>query len=213
MLLVLVVAIPLATIVMLGVVGVTALGSSDWRTFHTDSLQMLPGLQPGDHYLVDPYAYSDDQEPRRGDIVKFTVLEGASAGQHFATRVVGLPGEEVAMRRGVPVIDGQPAVQEPMGNVTYGSIKATRLREQFSNGTFYEIVRQGRGRQGDDGGPFTVPADSYFVLGDNRDDAVDSRYSPEGRWTFIPGIVLTGQAKYVYWSGFGHLDRIGMALK
>jgi signal peptidase I len=117
------------------------------------------------------------------------------------------------MRRGVPVIDGRPAVQESEGDVTYGSIKAARLREHFSDGTSYEIMKRGRVRQGDDGGPFTVPADSYFVLGDNRDDAVDSRHSPEGRWIFIPGAVLTGQAKYIYWSGFDRLDRIGLALK
>jgi signal peptidase I len=211
--LVLIAAIPLGITFMLGVAGVMALGSSGWRTIHMTSTQMFPSLRRGDRYLVNPYAYEGRQQPKRGDIIIFAILRGPSAGQQFAIRVVGLPGEEVAMRSGVPVIDGRSAVQEPAGDMTYGSITAARLRERLPDGTSYEIVKRGGVRQGDDGGPSVVPADSYFVLGDNRDDAVDSRYSREGSWTFIPRSALTGQAKYVYWSGFERLDRIGLALK
>lgn len=211
--LVLMVAIPVATILVVAVLGVMALGNSGWRTYHAGSIQMLPNLAPGDRYLVDPRAYDEDRQPSRGDIVIVVVPQGASAGMQLAIRVVGLPGEEVAMRRGIPIIDGESAVQEPLGDATYGSIKGTRLREHFPDGTSYDIMRQGRAREGDDGGPFIVPPDSYFVLGDNRDDAIDSRHPTARRWSFIPGVVLAGQAKYIYWPAFDRLGRIGMALK
>jgi len=60
-----------------------------------------------------------------------------------------------------------------------------------------------------------VPAEAYFVLGDNRDDSIDSRgqAAPSGTWWFVPTTDIIGRANYIYWSGFERIGRMGTALK
>lgn len=64
-----------------------------------------------------------------------------------------------------------------------------------------------------DGGPYEVPPGAFFVLGDNRDDSLDSRAWNRGRGWSVPLSDIIGQAKYIYWSGFERFGRIGMAVK
>jgi signal peptidase I len=213
--LVLIVAIPIAAAVVLGGL---ALQLAGWRPFNMASASMLPGLLVTDRFFVDRQAYADDRRPKRGDVAVFILPASAGplatgTGGHveFVKRIVGLPGEQIAMRKGVPVINGQPASQEKVGELVFGPqrSKATRLHERFVDGTAFEVLKYTLGGALDEGGPITVPAGSYFVLGDNRDDSLDSRSG----WWSVPAENLIGRANYIYWSGFDRLDRIGTALK
>ena len=221
--LVLGVAIPLVSFVVLAGV---ALQIAGWRPYNLPAGSMQPTMFVGDRFFVDREAYAGGRPPRRGDIVVFRLPESAGdlarmygPGSPLVKRVIGLPGERIEMHLGVPSINTQPSVQERVGDVAYGEPAAgrtaSRLRERYADGTTFEVLKYARPGVSDEGGPFTVPDGSYFVLGDNRDDSLDSRHghSRGAAWWYVPADHLIGRANYIYWSGFDRLDRIGLALK
>jgi len=98
----------------------------------------------------------------------------------FIKRVIGLPGETIELKNKKVHVNGQP-IEEPYVHFLtppsndYQEVTAYDLRERF--------------------GPVTVPADQYFVMGDNRDNSQDSRY-----WGFLPRHYVKGKALVIYWS-------------
>jgi signal peptidase I len=192
-----------------------------WTTFKQASGSMRPGMLLGDYFFVDARAYKEARRPDYGDVVAVVVprrlagLPGAGPDTTYVTRVVGLPGDQVAIAAGVVSVNGRPLPQEPLGEL-FGSRpgklaeKGMKLRERAPNGVTYEILRYaGPG----EGGSYAVPQGHYFVLGDNRDDSLDSRFWVQtGRW-YLPLANVTGRANYIYWSGVDRLGRIGTALK
>ena len=176
---------------------------ADWNPIPSGS--MRPTILEGDVVLVNRLAYNvkvpltdvvlaRTADPRRGDVVTFS---SPLDGTRLIKRVVGLPGDTVAMRNGVLVVNGQPAtyadaqtVLEPVDGGTL--LQATRLDETLL-GTPTHRVQQLHGVAARrDFTPVQVPADSYLVLGDNRDNSADSRYIG-----FIPRHLLIGQAHRV----------------
>ena len=125
----------------LGIPGASC--SDDTVEIYVPSGAMAPTLQVGDHILVDVHAY-DDQAPARGDIVFFPLGPG-----HAVKRVVGLPGEEIDIRKGIPHVDGEP-LEEPY-------LDGNQDRQSFPP----ERVREGH----------------LFVLGDDRLNSNDSRHA------------------------------------
>ncbi len=124
------------------------------------------------------YWFSD---PQRGDIVVFKYPDDPS--QTFVKRVIGLPGETVEVIDGVTYIDG------------------VELDEPYINPNYYIT----RNMDSEDYGPYTVPENSYFVMGDNRGNSKDARY-----WTntYVRKKAILGKAMFVYWpfSEFGKLE-------
>ena len=110
--------------------------------------------------------------PKQGDIIIFKYPDDPS--QIFVKRVIGLPGDKVEIIGGVTYVNGEPLQED--------YLKETPLVKDF--------------------GPYDVPEDCYFVLGDNRNNSRDSRY-----WTntFVPRNSILGKAVLVYWpfSEFG----------
>ncbi len=139
--------------------------------FEIPSKSMLPTLQVGDRVFVNK---SSGYSPQRGEIVVFRVPQAARIlqteadkkdEQFFIKRVIGQPGQVVRIADGVVYIDNQP------------------LQESYiTEPPAY------------DWGPMMVPAESYFVMGDNRNKSFDSHV-----WGFLPGYYLVGQAYKVFW--------------
>jgi len=132
--------------------------------FTIASTSMAPEIDPRDRLLVNRLAYRF-ADPERGDVV---AIEGSSASSDrpLVKRVVGLPGEVVRATRGELLVDGRPVDERwlPPGTET----------SSF--------------------GPVTVPEDSVFLLGDNRDESSDSRvFGP------VPLDALVGRVEFVYW--------------
>jgi signal peptidase I len=145
----------------------------------TGSMRMT--LIEGDLILVNKFIYGAKvpftrwrlpvfKSPKRGDVVVFIFPEDKS--KDYIKRLVGLPGDVVEIKGGSIYINDQPA-GEPI---------------------FNQIYYYNRGQFGLAGEKLVVPADSYFVLGDNSASSKDSRY-----WGFVPKDNLLGQAMIVYW--------------
>src|SRR6185369_2429736 len=155
------------------------------QAFKIPSGSMEDTLLIGDHLLVTKFLYGTKipftdkkifkiRDPQRGDVVVFEYPEDPS--KDFIKRVVGLPGDVVEGREKKVFVNGKP-FENPHEIHKEREIipKAQNPRDTF--------------------GPITVPADSYFVMGDNRDRSYDSRF-----WGFVKSSKIKGKAFIKYWS-------------
>lgn len=117
-------------------------------------------------------------------------------GYSQVKRIIGLPGEVIKMIDGVPQINGVPVAQVDAG--TYRSsvlqIEAAQQRETLPNGRSYLILSLQTDAMGDNTEEFLVPPDSYFVLGDHRDNSLDSRFT----LGFVPLGNIIGRADSIF---------------
>ena len=211
-----VLALPVAAIV--GLSGIVTYGLG-WSPYSTPGISMQPTFIVGDYFFIDRRAYRASL-PKRGEIIAFyapPALDfGASRtdgrGPEFVKRVIGLPGDHIEMTPAGPVINGVPAVQTRLGEYGGRSAPTRRpflLQVRLPDGLTYEILKYSPNAPLDKGS-YVVPAGMHFVLGDNRDDSIDSR-SQLGRqvgW-YVPMTEVIGRAAHIYWSGIDHLERIG----
>jgi signal peptidase I len=131
---------------------------------------MFPGLPAGSHVFAVKRPYSDASSVKRGDIVVF-VREENGHRYNYIWRVVALPGERVEASGASLTVNGQ-AVQRQRLREAGGN---TVFREQIGE-VSYEVAFDDSPRHTPPDVSITVPADQFFVMGDNRNDARDSRY-------------------------------------
>ena len=157
------------------------------QAFKIPTGSMEPNLLVGDHLLVNKFVFAPAasgiermilpmRDIRRGDVVVFKFPEEPE--RDFIKRVIGLPGDTIEVRNRQVTINGSP-IQESYAHYLFpvGDDEA---------GGFDVRARYG---------PVTVPADHYFMMGDNRDNSQDSRY-----WGFLPAHYVKGRALMIYWS-------------
>ena len=130
---------------------------------------MVPTLQVGDHIIVDKWAFKD-KSPERGDLVVFRFPKNRDLD--FIKRSVAIEGDLIEIRNKVLYINGDD-VDEPYTVFIDDNILPTR----------------------DNFGPFPVPEGQIFTLGDNRDNANDSRF-----WGPVDVDDVIGKARIIYWS-------------
>jgi signal peptidase I len=176
------------------------------QAFKIPSGSMIPTLQIGDHILVSKLSYGlqwpgdcafkvsfppvtcyashqvvSFGQPQRGDVIVFRYPEDED--KDFIKRIVGLPGDQIEIRNKAVLVNGVPLDDRAYTQrVDPGVIEGTiNPRDNF--------------------GPMTVPRDSYFVMGDNRDQSLDSRF-----WGYVRAEKIKGKAFRIYWSwsGQGH---------
>jgi signal peptidase I len=173
------------------------------QAFKIPSGSMKQTLQIGDHILVNKFIYGVRipylhksiiplKKPQRGDIIVFKYP--VDPHKDFIKRVIGIPGDEIEIR------NKKLYVNQKQVNHDYGVYTDSR--------TLSASVRPR-----DNFGPVTVPKQSLFVMGDNRDESFDSRF-----WGFVDYKALNGKAFIIYWSwdkeNFGvRWDRLGRILK
>jgi signal peptidase I len=160
-------------------------------------------------------------EPERGDVV---VFRHPVNGADFIKRVVGLPGDRIQFIDGVMNINGTPAPQRENGlfeevyerqgaignlplckNMAVGigaTCEKDKLVETLPEGREHSILNA-RPSTLDDTSVYTVPADHYFFVGDNRDNSTDSRVLPPNGVGFVPFENLIGRADRVMFSSAG----------
>ena len=197
--------------------------------FQIPSGSMKPTLEVGDFILVNKFAYGirlpvldtkviEVGDPQRGDVMVFRYPPQPSLD--YIKRVVGVPGDEVAYLNKQLSINGQPVPrsQEPeffdsdvmryakqfgesLGGRNYKTLN-DEDRPAFVSGTT-EFAYKDNCRYSVEGVVCKVPDGHYFMMGDNRDNSLDSRY-----WGFVPEANIVGKAFFV-WMNFGDLGRIG----
>jgi signal peptidase I len=173
------------------------------QAFQIPSESMENTLLIGDYLLVDKVHYGHGgvwgeilpyAPIRRGDIIVFRYP--VHPQQHFVKRVIGLPGEQVRMVQGRVLVNGVP-LQENYAIHTRPVFDHFRddfpLTDIPSYNTDPRWWQQLHGLVHD--GQLTVPPGAYFVLGDNRDESLDSRY-----WGLVPRRNIIGRPLVIYWS-------------
>lgn len=163
------------------------------------SSSMEPALLVGDHLLIDRLAYAGGgagppfRAVARGDVVAFR--DPLEPRRLLVKRVAGVAGDRLRLRGGRLWVDGRPVV-EPWARRASGFDEP--YRDEFPAGRplppLFEPARRML-REHVRGGELVVPAGSLFVLGDNRDVSLDSRY-----WGLVPRGAVVGRAVLVWWS-------------
>lgn len=169
------------------------------QAFKIPSGSMLQTLLIGDHILVNRFIYgtklpfSDKRilvikKPKRGDIVVFKYPEDPD--RDFIKRIIAVEGDVIEARNRVVLVNGI-RLNEPYIQHTDGSPKAGDIEPR------------------DNFGPYLIPKNKYFVMGDNRDQSYDSRY-----WGYVDMKDIKGKAFIIYWSWdntkkFPRIERIG----
>ena len=163
------------------------------RVFAIASTAMAPTMILGDYAVMAP-AYAAGEAPERGDVVAFRDPRDPATVQMF--RVIGLPGDTVRLVDGIVEINGLPVTQELIGDTMidfgYETIAARAWRETLPNGAGYDTLDTEADGFLDNTPDFVVPPGHYFVLGDNRDNANDSR-GVYGGMGFVPAANLLGR--------------------
>ncbi|MES2954364.1 MAG: signal peptidase I [Pseudomonadota bacterium] len=211
------------------IVVVFLLRSFLFEPFKIPSGSMIPTLLVGDLILVNKFHYGvrlpvintkilDNNSPQRGDVMVFRYPPKPSLD--YIKRVVALPGDEVAYLNKKLTVNGKPLPKVALAD--FFDEDALRYAKQFqesNGGKSYRLLNdmdrpafiagaddfpyRQNCRYSSEGVVCKVPEGQYFMMGDNRDNSLDSRY-----WGFVPEKNIVGKAFFV-WMNFGSLKRIG----
>ena len=216
-----------------------------FQPFTIPSASMEPNLLEGDYIIVTKFSYGYshhsipfsppifsgrifERAPQRGDIIVFKLPRDNRTD--YIKRLIGLPGDRVQVRQGVVYINDKPLPRTVEGQVDLDmgggmSQPATRYQETNPEGRQYVTYGFGTNNEVDNTGVYVVPEGQYFMMGDNRDNSLDSRFPEEIGVGFVPAENFVGRAQLILlswnpsasifkpwtwvtearWSRFGHV--------
>jgi len=179
---------------------------------------MEPNLYEGDYIIVSKYNYGWSRfstpinlpewmlhgrlfahQPHRGDIVVFKLPRQPTVD--YIKRLIGMPGDRIQVKQGLVYINGKPVIRKRMPDGTedmgYGTRTVERFQETLPNGVTYLTNSYGDDQDVDNTGVYVVPEGHYFMMGDNRDNSLDSRFPEEVGVGYVPFENLEGPAQIV----------------
>ena len=211
------------------IVAVFILRSFLFEPFKIPSGSMIPTLLVGDLILVNKFTYglrlpvlntklTDGTPPARGDVMVFRYPPKPSLD--YIKRVVGVPGDEVAYLNKKLTVNGRPVSKTAVPDFfEEDSMRYFKQFEELPGDKRHRVLNDDAGpafvqgvldfpskqncRYSVEGVTCRVPEGHYFMMGDNRDNSLDSRY-----WGFVPDRNIVGRA-FLVWMNFSNLKRIG----
>ncbi len=190
-----------------------------FQPFTIPSASMEPNLYEGDYIVVSKWSYGFSKHsipfspplfdgrimgsaPKRGDIVVFKLPRDNKTD--FIKRVIGLPGDRIQMIANKLYINDRPVqdvvVSEQEINDIFGPRPVTEVRETLPEGKSFMTQDFGPGNDLDDTPVYEVPAGHYFMMGDNRDNSIDSRVEQSSGVGMVPAENLVGKAQIILFS-------------
>lgn len=187
-----------------------------FQPFSIPSGSMRPTLLEGDYLFTSKFSYGYSRysvpfapplfegriwagNPERGDIAVFKLPSNTRID--YIKRVIGLPGDRIQMIAGELHINGVAVKREKQDSIT--NLDVTEVdrpvdvyRETLPNGVTYNTLDLTQNGIGDDTREFVVPEGHYFMMGDNRDNSVDSRFNVG----FVPAVNFVGKANIIFFS-------------
>jgi signal peptidase I len=200
-----------------------------YEPFKIPSSSMVPTLVIGDLILVNKFTYGvrlpiinkkiiDINDPQRGDVMVFKYPKDPSLD--YIKRVIGVPGDKIVYKNKRLTVNGKEVSYEPLPD--YLDEEHLSYSRQYREGLGevpHRILNDEKApayvqnpdpfpkrelcSYNTEGFSCTVPSGHYFMMGDNRDNSLDSRY-----WGFVPDENIVGKAFFV-WMNLGNLRRIG----
>ena len=190
-----------------------------FQPFTIPSASMEPNLYEGDYIIVSKWSYGISKHsipfspplfngrimgsaPKRGDIVVFKLPRDNKTD--FIKRVIGLPGDRIQMISNKLYINDKP-VQDVVVSTQevqdiFGSHPVIQARETLPNGKSFMTQDFGPGNDLDDTPVYEVPVGHYFMMGDNRDNSIDSRVEQSSGVGMVPAENLVGKAQIILFS-------------
>jgi signal peptidase I len=187
-----------------------------FQPFSIPSGSMRPTLLEGDYLFVTKWSYGYSRyslpfspdlfsgrifgsAPERGDVVVFKFPPNPSLD--YIKRVIGLPGDRVQMRDGELFINGTAVPRVKTGQIDNPDITEQNgpvdvYRETLPNGVSYDTLDLSPNTIGDNTREFIVPPGHFFMMGDNRDNSTDSRFTVG----YVPEENLVGKANIIFFS-------------
>jgi signal peptidase I len=211
----------LAKTVVVAVLIALSIRTFAYEPFNIPSGSMKPTLLVGDYLFVSKISYGYSRyslpfspplipgrvlytEPERGDVIVFKKPTDTSTD--FIKRLIGLPGDKIQVRRGILHINGVAVPRREVEDFkvfdSFGRERGIRqYAETLPNGVEH-LILEARGDNGgaDNTGVYQVPEGYYFMMGDNRDNSVDSRDPSVG---MVPRQNLVGRAEILFWAWDG----------
>jgi signal peptidase I len=189
-----------------------------FQPFTIPSDSMEPGLLTGDYVVTTKFDYGWSRysiplglplfkgrifgrDPQRGDVIVFKLPRDTH--QDYVKRLIGLPGDRVQLKGGTVFVNGRAIPRTPIGPAQDpGSPEVYPQQVVETQGAHrYITFDRGEAHDGDDTEVFVVPERHYFMMGDNRDNSLDSRWPPEVLGVgLVPAENLEGRARFILMS-------------